>query len=349
MNPRVTLRDVARVAGVHPSTASRVLNTTSVHRVSPTTIARVVQAAERLNYRPSTVAQALKTSRTFAVGVAVPDLGNPVFPPVIRGLEDILGAAGYTLILSNSDGDLLRERTVVRAMLSRQVDGVILLTSHLRDPTVGELVASEVPFVLISRTVDDVPVNSVVADDTAGMALAVEHLAKLGHKRIAFIGGPQNVSTGRRRYEGYLLGLQRSGLTPFHPLVEFADSFDDLAGIKACDKLIDWGEDFSAMIASGDGIAMGCFDSLLSHGLGVPEDVSLVGYGGARVGLHLRPTLTTVDIPYREMGRSGAERLLEIIAGSGKVENIVFKPSLRIGTSTTGVAGIPKTPRSWTP
>ncbi len=297
-------------------------------------VERVLHAAEILDYRPSSLARALKTSRTFAGGVAVPDLGNPVFPPVIRGLEDILSAAGYTLILSNSDGDLLRERTVVRAMIARQVDGVVLLTSHLRDPTVGELLASGTPVVLAGRTVEDHHVSTVISDDISGMALAVAHLAEMGHRRIAFVGGPQNVSTGRRRYEGYLLGLQKAGLVPFHPLVEFAESFDDLSGVKACAKLLDWGEDFSALIASSDGIAMGCFEALLGHGLEVPGDVSLVGYGGARVGLHLRPTLTTVEIPYREIGRSAAELLLATIAGSDDVSQVVFQPSLRVGSST---------------
>jgi LacI family transcriptional regulator len=294
----------------------------------------VLEAADALNYRPSSVARALKTSRTFAVGVAVPDLGNPVFPPVIRGLEDILSAAGYTLMLSNSDGDLLQERTVVRAMLSRQVDGVVLLTSHLRDPIVDELITSRVPLILIGRTVEDPRVSSVVSDDVAGMAMAVDHLLQLGHTRIAFIGGPQHVSTGRRRYEGYLLGHRLAGLSPVSTLVEFADSFDDLSGISACKKLIDWGEDFSAVLASGDGIAIGCLDVLRGEGFEVPEDISLVGYGGARLGLHLKPTLTTVEVPYREMGRAGAELLLARIAGNAEISNVVFQPTLRVGTST---------------
>lgn len=333
MAARVTLKDVARAAGVHPSTASRVLNSASQHRVNPVTVKRVLAAAEALNYRPSSVARALRTSRTFAVGVAVPDLGNPVFPPVIRGLEDILSAAGYTLILSNSDSDLLRERTVVRAMLARQVDGVVLLTSHIRDPIVQELVTSGVPLVLIGRTVEEPRVSSVVSDDVAGMAMAVDYLVRLGHSRIAFIGGPQNVSTGRRRYEGYLAGHQKAGLKPVSTLVEFADSFDDLAGVTACKKLIDWGEEFTAVLASSDGIALGALDVLWVHGFEVPTDVSLVGYGGARLGLHLKPTLTTVEIPYREMGRAGAEVLLAAIAGEGETITETFQPSLRIGDS----------------
>jgi LacI family transcriptional regulator len=302
--------------------------------MSPETVRKILDTAEALNYHPSSVARALKTSRTFAVGVAVPDLANPVFPPVVRGLEEILSGAGYTLILSNADTDILKERAVVRAMVARQVDGIVLLTSHIKDPVVEELRAYGIPLVLIGRVVVDDSVPAVICDDTAGIAAAVDHLVRLGHRRMAFIGGPQSVSTGRRRYEGFVKGHQAAGINPVATLVGFAEGFDDVSGAKACRKILEWGEDFSAMIASSDGIALGCSDVLYERGLEIPRDVSLVGFGGTRMSKHFRPTLTTVEVPYLQMGRAGGRLLLAEIAAAAGPRRIVFEPILRLGDST---------------
>jgi LacI family transcriptional regulator len=306
--------------------------------MNPETVERVLEAAAALRYQPSPLARALRTNRTFAVGVAVPDLTNPVFPPVVRGLEDVLGAAGYTLILSNTDSDLLRERTVVQAMLSREVDGIVLLTSFLNDPIVEELVGQEVPLVLVGRVVEGAPVPSVTSDDVAGVGLAVEHLIGLGHRRIAYVGGPQNVSTGRRRHDGYVAALLRVGLDPNPALVAFAAAFDDVSGAKACEEILEWGEGFTALVAGSDAIALGCLDVLAAQGLAVPADVSLVGYGGTRMAAHVRPTLTTVQVHYYQMGRMGAELLLELIAGKHPQGEVRLDPVLVVGAST-GRAG----------
>jgi LacI family transcriptional regulator len=314
LGSRVTLKDVAKRAGVHPSTASRALNSGS-GRTSEKTVQRVMLAAAALGYEPDHVARALKTKQTFLVGVAVPDLLNAVFPAVVRGLEAVLGEAGYIVILANTDGDTARERASVRAMISRQVDGLILMTSQRRSNLVDELAGVQIPLVLIGRVVEGTAVPAVTGDDVAGTIEAVGHLAALGHSRIAHIAGPQDTSTGRDRYYGYLAGLRERGLGVDPSLVVVAQAFDEVSGARACRELLGWTRDFTAIAAASDAIAFGCFDALAEAGLTIPRDVSVVGFGGLPSSLRTSPPLTTVALPYAEIGRLGGKLLLAQILG----------------------------------
>src|SRR5579884_4228590 len=183
----VTIRDVARVAHVHPGTAERVL-----------------QAAATLGYRPNRIARGLKTSRSHTIGVLIPDITNPLFPPILRGIEDRLDEAGYTSLIVNTDNDPERERVYLNAMRGRQVDGFISATARLDRELLAELAAAGTPLVLVNRSLEDESVPAVTVDDRRGIALAVEHVVALGHKRIGHVAGPQNLSTGHRRSTGFL-------------------------------------------------------------------------------------------------------------------------------------------------
>src|SRR5215211_2869670 len=168
---RVTLRDVARLADVHPGTASRALNAQTRALVNAETARRVLEAAEQLGYRPNPIARGLKTNRSYTIGVLIPDLTNPLFPPILRGIEDGLEAGGYTPLMANTDNDPERERIDWQAMRARQVDGIVAATAR-RDHALLDEMGSELPLVLVSRRAQDGSIPAATVDDRAGVRLA---------------------------------------------------------------------------------------------------------------------------------------------------------------------------------
>src|SRR6516164_11740567 len=179
-----TLRDVAAAARVHPATASRALNPETRILVSEDTARRVTAAAAKLGYRPNPVARSLRTRRSHSIGVLIPDLNNPLFPPIVRGLEDRLAEHGYVALIGNTDGDPARERMVFNQMRARHVDGFVLATATLHSDILDEAAEADLPVVLMNRTAQGYPFSSVSVDDAPGKQAAVAHLASLGHTRI---------------------------------------------------------------------------------------------------------------------------------------------------------------------
>ena len=211
-NQAPTLKQVAARAGVHPATASRALNPKTRVLVSEEAARRVLIAAEALGYSPDPIARSLRTRRSHTVGVLIPDLNNPLFPPLVRGLEDRLAAAGYVALIGNTDGNDERERMVFEQMQARRIDGLALATARLRHPLLTEAARAGLPVVLMNRMAENHSFPSVSVDNRCGIQLAVAHLAALGHRRIAHIAGPQDVSTGFERYRGFVTAMEASGL-----------------------------------------------------------------------------------------------------------------------------------------
>src|SRR5436309_539424 len=197
-----TLRDVAAAARVHPATASRALNPETRILVSEDTARRVTDAAARLGYRPNPVARSLRTRRSHTVGVLIPDLNNPLFPPIVRGLEDKLAVAGYVALIGNTDADASRERTLFEQMRARHVDGFVLATATLHDRLLAEAAEADVPVVLMNRLAPEYSFPSVSVDNEQGARMAVSHLARLGHTRVAHIAGTQAAQLLLERING---------------------------------------------------------------------------------------------------------------------------------------------------
>jgi LacI family transcriptional regulator len=331
----VTLRDVAEAAGVHPSTASRALNAETRTMVNPETVKRVLQAAKRLGYLPNSLARGLKLNRTFTVGMLIPDLTNPLFPPIVRGIEDRLMEAGYTLILANTDNDPQKEQSLFSGMWLRRVDGLILATARREYPLLDDLRSRGLPVVLINRTVDDPPVSAVTGDDHAGVGLAVRHLVQLGHRRIAHVAGTQEVSTGLSRYQSFVSWMQSEGLDIDSRLIVFTDWFHEEPGRVACRELLVRDVDFTAVVAANDLIAIGCYDVLREGGRSIPDDVSVVGYNDIAICERLNPPLTTIHLPTYQIGVKSAELLLEAINDpDGTPVTLRLSPTLVERTST---------------
>ncbi|RSM71476.1 LacI family transcriptional regulator [Kibdelosporangium aridum] len=302
-----TIKDVANLAKVHAATASRALNPQTRGKVSTRTANRVMEAAKTLGYAPNSAARMLRTKTSSVAGVIIPDLTNPVFPPIVRGIEDGLREAGYMALMGNTDGDDERERELLLAMRGRQTDGFILATGRRNDPSP----ADQVPTVLVNRRTDAGDIPSVTNDNNAGVYSAVQLLASLGHTRIGHVAGPQELSTGWERYRAFVDAMAAHGLEVDPGRVTFSTAFTEEAGYRAA---VDLQRDVTAIIAGNDLIALGCYSALDERGLSCPGDVSVVGFNDMPFADKQRPGLTTVRIPHYDMGLEAARLLLERIA-----------------------------------
>ncbi len=330
-----TLIDVARRAGVHPSTASRALNGHSRGKVSPATVAAVLDAARRLGYEPNALARGLKMSRTFTIGMLVPDLTNPLFPPIVRGLEDRLRDSGCTLVLANTDNDDDKERSLLRTMTTRRVDGLILATARRDYPLLAEIERAGVPTVLVNRTTDEPTVSAVLGDDHSGVGQAVRHLVSLGHTKIAFVGGTQTVSTGLVRHHSFVSWMRHEGLEADPERIVFARWFREDRGADAFEELLGRGVEVTAAVCGNDLIALGGYTVLRSLGIRCPEDVSIVGYNDTPFNDKFSPPLTSVRLPHYQMGYRAADILVKSIEDpGGPPADIRLKPELVVRGST---------------
>jgi LacI family transcriptional regulator len=334
-----TLRDVAAAAGVHPATASRALNPETRLLVSEETARRVAAAAARLGYRPNPVARSLRTRRSHTVGVLIPDLNNPIFPPIVRGLEDKLAAAGYVVLLGNTDADANRERTLFEQMRARHVDGFVLATATQHDRLLAEAAAAELPVVLMNRLSQDYSFPSVSVDNEQGARMAVAHLARLGHTRIAHIAGPQEASTGVSRLAGFRDGMASAGLEVDEDLIAYASKYTVEEGTRCYQELLVRHGDFTAVAAGNDMLAVGCYAALDEGSLQCPEDISVIGFNDMPFIDRLRPPLTTVRFPHYQLGTEAAQLVLERInGGDGPVKILYLAPELVVRGSTAPCA-----------
>jgi LacI family transcriptional regulator, galactose operon repressor len=332
--PAVTLKDVARQARVHPATASRALNPETRLLVSEATASRVLAAAAQLGYRPNAVARSLRTRRSHTVGVLIPDLNNPLFPPIVRGLEDRLDENGYVALLGNTDGDDARERRVFEQMRARHVDGYVLATARLRNPLLDDAVQAGLPVVLMNRIAPDYTFPSVTVDNERGVKLAISHLTSLGHRAIACIAGPQDVSTGLSRYRGFQTAMAGARLEVPPGRVAFAQSFSIEEGYR-CGREILAAGGCTAVAAGNDMLAVGCYLALDEAGLNCPADMSVVGFNDMPFISMLRPPLTTIAFSHYQVGTEAAQLLIERLnGGSGPVKVLYLAPELIVRGST---------------
>jgi LacI family transcriptional regulator len=340
-----TLRDVARVAGVHPGTVSRALNPQTRGLVNERTARRVQAAAEELGYRPNPIARGLRTNRSNTVGVLVPDLLNPLFAAVVRGIEDGLREAGYTPLIANTDNDAERERVAYEAMSARQVDGFIAATARRDHWLLADQVQSGPKLVLVNRRVDSDAIPAVTGDDHKGVRLAVEHLIELGHRRIAHLAGSQTLYTGWSRYEGFVDAMQAAGVAIDPGLVVYSNAFTEREGARCCSQLLERRRDFTAIVAGNDLLALGCYDALQARGLRCPDDVSVVGYNDMPFVDRFRPPLTTVRVPHYELGATAAELMLEQLQEhEAPPRQLLLAPELVVRGSTAPVRRPPAPP-----
>ena len=311
-----TLRDVADAAGVHPATASRALNPATRGLVNAETARRVIKVAERLGYRPNPIARSLKTAKSGTVGLVIPDLTNPLFPPIVRGIEDVLEPAGYSGLIVNTDNDPEPRAGADRVAALPPGRGAHRRHRAARAPAAGRSSRREgVPMVLVNRRPDGLDVPSMTADDAAGIELAVDHLAGLGHtpdrapRRPADHldrrgPAPRLPRRGPRPRPRRRPGAGRRPATPGR----------EADGADALRALLDAGAEFTAVVAGNDLLALGCYDVFAERGLSCPATMSVVGFNDMPFLDKLRPPLTTCASRTTQIGAEAARMLLDAIS-----------------------------------
>ncbi|WP_328468477.1 LacI family transcriptional regulator [Actinoplanes sp. NBC_00393] len=299
----VTIKDVARLAGVSPSSVCRAL--TNPHQVRPETRQRVESAARNLGYAPNRVARSLITGRTGNIGVVLPDLANPFFPSVVKSIQTQARRFDYAVFLSDTDEDPAVEVPLIRA-LAKQVDGFLLCSPRAADDEIKAF-AGQTPMVVLNRRITGFP--SVTADSADGMRQAVGHLHALGHRRIAYVAGPRASWSNRDRLRGI-----KSATTAYEmELVEIGNVAPTVEGGTAAADLV-VASPATAVLAYNDLVALGLLNRLQARGIAVPGRISVVGFDDILLAGLVSPGLTTVAIAKENIGRAGVELLLDLMA-----------------------------------
>jgi LacI family transcriptional regulator len=307
----VTIRDVARRAGVSPMTVSRVINESAA--VSPATRARVEHAITQLGYIPSRLARGLSAQRTGTIALIVPDVANPFFTLIVRGCEDVARRAGYRVILCDTRADLDIEREVIEEMIAHRVEGILVapVSDRSRDH-LRRLTRFGVPFVLVDRTIPGIDADTVLGDSAGGAQRLVEHLISLGHSRIGMIVESDDVSTARDRRRGYDSALAAASLPSDSALVAEA-SVDPRGGFEGMRRLLELREPPTAVFTVNNLVAVGAIEAVRAAGLDVPADVALVCFDDIEYASRLYPFLTVMEQPAETFGTLGTQLLLEHI------------------------------------
>lgn len=339
--PSVTLREVAEHAGVHPATVSRALNPQTQQMVGAETLQRVLESARELDYRTNAIARSLRTQRSLTVGVVIPDIANPLFPRILRGIDDALEEVRYASLVAYTDGR--DDRLLDRFQLLRQrgVDGLLVATARHADPALDMLVGAQVPVVQINRRSQNKAIPSVTPDDRGGIRSAVEFLAELGHQKIALLAPPQTHSTGRARIAGFRAAMRHAGLDIPAGFVQPARAVTLQEGTRLCTALLQAHPEVTAIVAGNDLMALGCYDALRAAQLRCPDDVSVVGFNDMPFAERFDPPLTTVRFDHYEMGAAAVGVLLRRLRASAAVPPAVHL-ELETRLVVRGSAGPPR-------
>lgn len=309
-----TLNDVARLANVSRQTVSRVINNKAA--VSPETERRVRAAIAELDYRPNSHARSLVTNRSRVLGLVVPSISQPYYPEIARGVEDGAYEADYSVFLSHTGGDPARELRTLERLRDHRVDGVIICNSRLDDEALTQATAALSPVVLVNRRVPHVSGTVIWMGYHSGTMLAIEHLHALGRRRIAYLGYNYANRVDAARFRGYQTGLERAGMR-FDTSRVLRDANTFHGGYDAMRAFLATGVEIDGLFASNDMMAIGAMRYALTHGINVPGDLAIVGFGGSDITSMVTPDLTTVSMPLYSIGITAVQELLQLLNGTG--------------------------------
>lgn len=321
--------DVARLAGTSPSVVSYVMND-GPRGVAPATRERVLAAIAELGYRPNAVARSLRMNRTMTLGLVIPDNSNPFFAELARRIEEVGFSYGYTILLGNAMDDDEREAQYVRALLDRQVDGLILVPAHGARTWIAELSQTPVPRLVLDRQIDIPHATQVLVDNEAGAHEATAHLLSHGHQAVACLAGMADVNPSMDRVRGWRTALVEAGLDPADsPLVHVP--FGRAHGYRAGRQLLTRANRPSALFVTSDEQAAGVLRAAAELGVGVPDDLALCSFDGIEASAYTVPGLTTMRQPFEELGRAAVEWMVKRVAEpSTPATRIVLRASLVI-------------------
>ncbi len=306
---RVTIKEVAKAAGVSTATVSRVLN--KACPVDEETRRRVEAATKTLNYFPSALGRNLSTLRTEALGMLLPDLYGEFFSEVIRGADETAQLHRYHMFVSNAHND--RENIVTMLqMLRGRVDGVVIMSPHIDATTLRAQLPKDIPVVLLNCQIKNDVCDSINIDNINGARQIVQHLLQHGHREIAIIRGTNNNLDAEERLAGYYQALRDAGLEPSEALILHGD-FSDVSGYEAAKRILALSPRPTAIFASNDSMAVGVLSALRDMRVSVPQEIALAGFDDIPMARYLSPALTTVRVSIRELGAMAIRKLLEVL------------------------------------
>ena len=326
-----TIKDVAALAGISYTTVSHVLNKT--RPVSEPVRLKVEEAIARLDYVPSAVARSLKAKSTATIGLLVANSLNPYFAELARGIEDYCERNNYCVILCNCDDDPDKQRSYLRVLLEKRVDGLVVASAGGNAGLASGLAGVRTPMVIVDRSLEGIDADLVRIDHEQGAYLATRHLLDLGHRAIACIGGPAITSVAHMRKAGYLRALSEAGLIPNDDWMIESD-FSCTGGYEAAGRLLS-GDRPSAIFACNDMMGIGVLRAAAERHIRVPEQLSVIGFDDVQMSRYVYPALTTVGQSILQLGETAAQVLLRRIATPQQaVEQLIVAPSIVLREST---------------
>lgn len=329
----VTIRDVAQAAGVSITTVSHTINGT--RRVSEELRARVLQAMAELNYRPNVLARGLRLGQTKTIGLIIPDNSNLFFAEMARAIEDIGYQNGYSVILCNSDRKTDKQRRYIQTLVEKQVDGVIFISSGETTEDLQYLIDNRIQLVVVDRDVPHVSTDIVLLDNELAGYQATRYLVELGHRRIACISGPSELTPSAQRVDGYRRALREAGLT-VDPALVVAGDFQIESGEAGVARLLELEPRPSAVFVCNDMMAIGAIRGARYAGLRIPEELSICGFDDIALARAVYPALTTMAQPILEMARLATQLLMRRMKGEmedGARQRVVLSARLVIRDS----------------
>lgn len=327
-----TIRDVAAEARVSIATVSKILNNPGYG--SAETRARVMAAIKRLGYRPNSIARSMIKGKTGMIALVIPDVRNPFFTSVARGVEDVANKYDYRVILCNTDENPLKEKNYLDVLRTKIVDGVIIAVASEQERHLKGIDLDELPFVFIDRECPGIPADTVVVDNKDGAYKAVSHLISLGHTRIGLIAGKRDTLTGRDRVRGYVDAHGDNGLVVDQQLIKDGGFTID-GGYQATRAILALERRPTALFVSNNAMTIGCLKALSEAGIRIPEEISIVGFDDSDWAAFFTPPLSVVEQPTYTMGTLAGEILFQRMTGSGSSERkmVVLKPELVVRKS----------------
>jgi len=335
---RVTMRQIAARARVSVGTVSHVINNSA--GVRQEVRKRVLDAIERLGYQPSLLARGLRRNQTTILGMIIPDISNPFFPLVVRGVEDIAYQNSYRLMLCNTDNDAQKEQVYFDELRAYRMAGLIVIPSaDSRLVPMAAASGGEIPVICLDRCPEGCKGDTVTVDNAEGAYQAARYLLELGHRRIATIAGPLHVTSGVERLKGFKRALREAGVSIAQEYIQ-EGRFDRLSGYEKGLMLLQFSPRPTAIVAANDLVALGVLAALREMGLRCPEDVSLVGFDDQEIASFTNPALTTVAQPAYQMGARAAALLFERLRGEDvAAQQVVMKATLRVRDSAAAPGG----------
>jgi len=331
----VTLKEVAAELGVSTMTVSRAINNRP--NVDEQTKKKIMEVVTRMGYTPNLVAKSLISSKTYTIGVVIPEISHSFFPEVVKGIEEVANSHNYQIFLTNTSDSFEKEKAVIEALRAKRVDGILISTSLTNNDYsfYKRLVESGLPMVFFDRCISDVGISCIGVNDKSASRQITEHLINKGYKRIGYLSGPKQLSIGKDRFEGFMEAMLLHNLPVDENLI-IENGFNEKGGYHAMNKLLELpvSQRPRAVVAVNDPVAFGAMDAIREAGLRIPEDIAIVGFTNDIRASLVNPPLTTVHQPAFEVGKKAASKIIKTIEYEDEpVENVELITKLVIRQS----------------